>query len=305
MRKNIKIFISYSWKDKKIVNKVDDYFKSLAITIIRDERTVKYKESIKEYMKRIRTTDYVLMIISDSFLKSSNCMYEVIEFIKDVNYNDRILPILLDDTKIYDPIESIEYSKYWDREYDRFYGKIKGLPVTSVESYIIELKHLQNIRDSIGPFIHSIKDMKIVLYNEVKKTGYREVLNHIGFNDEVSKVNLINWNSDNIACLKTWIHLKVLDQHNEVFSEAGIIRMYQLKFWNQSASAELRSTAAKTICSQLDNMFRLFDKAVYETGSNNSNAIEAMLQVMTNEENTILDLAMKVDDNYKFRGESN
>ncbi|OGU33126.1 MAG: hypothetical protein A2057_02430 [Ignavibacteria bacterium GWA2_35_9] len=112
------------------------------------------------------------------------------------------------------------------------------------------------------------------------------------------------WNNNNLACLKTWIHLKVLNQYDKVFKDAGSLKMNQLTFWNQSASSELRSIAAKTICIQLDNMFRLHDKATYESGSNLELATENMHNIMTNEDNTIADLAFIVDDNYKFRGES-
>jgi len=112
------------------------------------------------------------------------------------------------------------------------------------------------------------------------------------------------WNNNNLACLKTWIHLKVLNQLDVVFKDAANLKMNQLTFWNQSASSELRSIAAKTICSQLDNMFRLFDKATYESGINNSSATEAMLRVMTNEKNTVAELASEINNNYKFRGES-
>ncbi|HVO73565.1 MAG TPA: hypothetical protein VMT35_06055, partial [Ignavibacteriaceae bacterium] len=66
---------------------------------------------------------------------------------------------------------------------------------------------------------------------------------------------------------------------------------------------DLRSAAASTICYQLDNMFRLFDKALYEFNSNRSKAVECMHEIMTSEDKTILELAKVVDDNYKFRGE--
>ena len=95
------------------------------------------------------------------------------------------------------------------------------------------------------------------------------------------------WNNNNLACLKTWIHLKVLNQHNKVFWDTGRLKMNQLTFWNQSSSSELISFAAKTICQQLDNMFRLFDKAVYEPRSSNKKAVEAMHKIMMNEKNTI------------------
>lgn len=112
------------------------------------------------------------------------------------------------------------------------------------------------------------------------------------------------WNNNNLACLKTWIHLKVLDQLNVVFKDAGTLKMNRLMFWNQFASSKLRSISAKTICIQLDNMFRLHDKAIYEENSNRETAIESMYSIMTNKNNTIATLAFNIDNNYKFRGET-
>ena len=48
-------------------------------------------------MQSIGKHDYVIMLISDSYLKSSNCMYEVMEVMRDRQYKDRILFILLRD----------------------------------------------------------------------------------------------------------------------------------------------------------------------------------------------------------------
>ena len=115
---------------------------------------------------------------------------------------------------------------------------------------------------------------------------------------------MIEWNNNNLACLKTWIHLKVLDQHNSVFWNAGELTMNQLTFWNLAASSELRSVAAKTICTQLDNMFRMIDKAGYEAGNDTANAIESMHIVLTDSDKTVAELASVIDDNYKFRSES-
>lgn len=114
---------------------------------------------------------------------------------------------------------------------------------------------------------------------------------------------MLEWNNNNLACLKTWIHLKVLDQHNSVFWNAGELTMDQLTFWNLAGSPELRSVAAKTICTQLDNMFRLHDKAGYEEGSDIAKAVESMHAVLTDADKTVTELASVIDDNYKFRGE--
>lgn len=113
----------------------------------------------------------------------------------------------------------------------------------------------------------------------------------------------MKWNNNNLACLKTWVHLRVLDQHNEAFRDAEKIRMDQLTFWNNASSNEAREISAKTLCNQLDNMFRLWDKADYENSSSAKEAVEAMLKVFLNGKKTLNDLAQAVDDNYKFKGE--
>ena len=75
------LFLSYSWNDATIADKIDEAFQPTGVQVKRDIRGIKYKDSIKLYMSQIRDTDFVLLIISDSFIKSSNCMYEVLEIL--------------------------------------------------------------------------------------------------------------------------------------------------------------------------------------------------------------------------------
>jgi hypothetical protein len=98
MRNNCSIFISYSSKNKLIANEIDNDFKRIGIRLTRDERDLKDYEIISQFMKRVRECDYILMIISDAYLKSRNCMYEMLEFKKEKGYEKRVLPILLKDT---------------------------------------------------------------------------------------------------------------------------------------------------------------------------------------------------------------
>ncbi len=52
------------------------------------------------------------MLISDDYLKTSNCMFEVLEFIKDENYRNRIIPIIFGSTNIFSPEGRIYYLNY-------------------------------------------------------------------------------------------------------------------------------------------------------------------------------------------------
>lgn len=104
-----RIFISYSWANKDIADLIDNDFQELGYTLTRDERDIKYKDSIKEFMQQIGKHDFVIMLISDSYLKSENCMYEVMEVMRDREYKKKILMIVLrdDDKRFYNNYEKL------------------------------------------------------------------------------------------------------------------------------------------------------------------------------------------------------
>jgi hypothetical protein len=183
MKDNPKIFISYSWKNKVTVDEIDKYFQSIGITLIKDERTLKYKDSIKKYMKRIRKTDFVLMIISDSFLKSSNCMYEVLEFVKDENYKDRILPIVLEDAKISRPEGRLKYTKYWQDKFNDLKNSLSCLKDESKVSLVNDLRFYKNINNSISEFLSGLSEMLYIPIETLKETNYRAILEMVGYGD--------------------------------------------------------------------------------------------------------------------------
>ena len=111
------IFISYSWANTDLADHIDKAFQPTGLIIKRDVREIGYKGSIKDYMQQVRSTDFVLLIISDSFLKSLNAMFEVLELLKDSNFKDKILPIIVDHTKIHKPEDRLEYIKGTSKNY--------------------------------------------------------------------------------------------------------------------------------------------------------------------------------------------
>jgi hypothetical protein len=174
------IFISYSWENKSISDKLDVLFKSNGIVPKRDIRDINYRKSIKEYMKKIRKSDYCLMIISDSFLKSKNCMYEVLEFIKDENYKNRILPILCDDTKIFNASDRAIYIKFWQDDYEKFDNLRESINPLNQEDILNELKIIENIQRNISEFLSNISDMQLVIVNnDISLKQYLEIFNII------------------------------------------------------------------------------------------------------------------------------
>jgi len=108
-----KIFLSYSWANSDIADQIDEDFRSIGIPLIRDIRNVHYKDSLLDYMKRIRGIDYVIMLLSDAFLKSQNCMYEVLELYKEKDFTSKLLQVFLSDANIFNAESRLAYIQYW------------------------------------------------------------------------------------------------------------------------------------------------------------------------------------------------
>jgi len=175
------IFVSYSWNDKNTILDLEDRFSNYNVELIRDERGLNYKQSIKEFMKSVRETDYVLMMISESYLKSTNCMYEVLEFVKDENYKDKILPLIHSDTNIFNPVGRIKYIRYWEEQYKNLKEKIEGLDQLNISSVIEDIKKTEEISRKIGEFLSVISDMNnIVLQANIEDEKFGDILNDIG-----------------------------------------------------------------------------------------------------------------------------
>lgn len=108
------------------------------------------------------------------------------------------------------------------------------------------------------------------------------------------------WETNNLACLKTWIHLKVLNEHDEDFTDTGILQIGELSFWKHTGDPELHKLNVSTLCHQLDSMFRLFDKATYKEHSSIETAISAMYSIIIDPQKTIEDLSEIIEQNYHF-----
>jgi hypothetical protein len=178
------IFLSYSWKNSSIADCLEILFKTKNITLNRDVRDVKYRQSIKEFMKQIRSSDFCLVVISEDYLKSINCMFEVTEFLKDDNYKDRILPLVQKDANIFDIKGKNIYTKFWQDKFNDLNASMSQLDELNRVETIDELKKIKNIQRNIGDFLSVISDMKTVIFdNEIDLTDFKQIYSIINPND--------------------------------------------------------------------------------------------------------------------------
>lgn len=149
---NKTIFLSYNWHDGEIADRIDKYLSGVSnISVKRDIRDIGSWKSIRKFMEGIRQQDYAVLIISDLYLKSKNCMFEVMEIMKEQEYRDRIFPAVVENG-IYNPLVRAEYIKYWQQECDKLETVIKELEPEYITEPASDLKQYKSIASSIGSF---------------------------------------------------------------------------------------------------------------------------------------------------------
>ena len=155
------IFISYAWSgdSEDFVDKLDAAFQEKGIVIIRDKRDLGYKGLIKEFMERIGQGKCVIAVISDKYLRSPNCMFELAQVSKNGRFHDRIFPIVLKDAQIYRPLERIKYIKYWEEQIRELDEAMKDISAAFLQGFREEIDQYTEIRNTIAELTSILKNM--------------------------------------------------------------------------------------------------------------------------------------------------
>lgn len=157
--RKLEIFLSYCWQDKKIASDIYDCLSKIPnLNIHRDTIDIKKWDSIKEYMHSVGNMDYTILLISDAYLKSRNCMYEVLELMRDRMYKDKIFPAVVS-KEIYNPVVVANYVKYWQDEQQQLEAQLSNLRLQNLGSLHQKLKIIQDIASNTADFLDLIGDM--------------------------------------------------------------------------------------------------------------------------------------------------
>ena len=155
------VFVSYAWGGDRedIVNQIDETLAKRGIKIIRDKRALGYRGSIKEFMERIGRGHCVIVVISDKYLRSPNCMFELVEIADNKQFNDRIFPIVLSDADIYDPVHRLEYVRYWEAKRAELADAMRSVDPANLQGIRDDIDQYDRIRDKISGLASILKDM--------------------------------------------------------------------------------------------------------------------------------------------------
>jgi len=143
------IYISYNWEGHSahIVDYLGFVLENRGIPFKLDKKDCLYTANIKEFMKAIRAGKTVIVVLSRPYLRSKNCMYELSGIMENVDYKDRMLPVVVDDT-IRDDDFYVELVKHWKEKKDKqteIVEKLRDIDPDMAEPEEVKLKEIEQV----------------------------------------------------------------------------------------------------------------------------------------------------------------
>ena len=192
----ITLFISYTECDAPIVDIIENKIKERLKDRIMISRytELQYKDSFMAFMNTIQDHDFVLTVVSDTYLRRQACMYEVGEIIKDHHYKDRLLFVVLSEKErkyygedapekigpaIYKgPEERLEYVDYWKKRYVNLEKRMREInDLEAVSKASVDLKIIGQIfRKDMSEFLDFLADENGKSFEKLYANNFDEVI---------------------------------------------------------------------------------------------------------------------------------
>lgn len=186
-----KVFLSYSHADKDLADLVEKSLDNQTdISVSRDINVNDYRDNLDEFMKTIRQHDFIVSIVTKKYLMSLNCMYEITESMKDSNFSEKLLFIVVDkedaqyykgnntydmEAGIYDADKRLDYVIYWNNKNKQMDEKLKSadLPYEYITEYTLDKRKLVSIIPSTSEFMNILKDKIGSTFNQIQKDDFK------------------------------------------------------------------------------------------------------------------------------------
>ena len=183
-------YVSYAWGDDRspegrLREEVVDRLCAAAAVqghqILRDKNMLSLGEKISNFMKRIGEGGRIFVILSDKYLRSPYCMFELSEIWRTSRqegevFLKRIRVYALPDAKIFRPGDWADWAIYWKLEHDALESRARqhGTVVLGEQGH----RRLMQMRT----FYNQVSDILGTLADIIQPRTFEE-LERYGFND--------------------------------------------------------------------------------------------------------------------------
>jgi len=125
-----------------------------------------------------------ILLISDNFLKSEDCLFNLFEVYKEIK-NEKDFEIIICDGKIKEEedfriVETsfkklsgvIKYLNYWQNKYLETRSKKASVPETEIENFGNYLRIIRSISTQVGDFLKSLTESGVLDFKDLSNTNF-------------------------------------------------------------------------------------------------------------------------------------
>lgn len=176
----MKIYISYSWKQpaKSIVkNWLCHCLKQSNIDYYIDEKDCIYGHDIEAFEREIGQADNVLVVLSNSYFYSLNCMYELALIIKNGINSNRVRWINMEDfSRTYDMYSTV--CSYWKKYFSQLQQNLSN--EEHIDRPILnELEKVNAILTYFGKAWEYIQKINTLSFEQLSANQFQKLIAHI------------------------------------------------------------------------------------------------------------------------------
>jgi len=182
-------YVSYAWGDgtpegrarEEVVDRLCAAATARGRRILRDKEVLGLGDSISGFMRRIGAGDHVFVILSDKYLRSPHCMFELSEVWRNSRqegraFLDRVCVFALPDARIWTSSDRIGWAVHWKRQHDELDALSRQHGATILgETGSAELRLMQRFYTQVQDILATLTDIvQPRTFEELEQFGFDE-----------------------------------------------------------------------------------------------------------------------------------
>jgi internalin A len=171
------VFVSYKWggDSDALVDEMQHRLCELGVRVTRDKNEIKYRDSIRQFMRRLGAGKCIIVILDKAYLRSKYCMYELVEIASHPEFASRVFPVVMSDAEIFDPVKRLGYVKYWEGKRSELDEAMREVGQENLHGIREELDLYETIRNTIAGLMQVLGDMNTLTPDIHRDTDFADL----------------------------------------------------------------------------------------------------------------------------------
>jgi hypothetical protein len=182
MEKKPQVFFSYAWGQEReqFVDKLYDSLKEDGYRVVRDKVSLGYKGVISQFMTSIGKGQFIVVAISDKYLTSEFCMFELFEIFRNSKMEKeelvkRIYPVCIENLNLNSPAVIAHYLQFWENKEKEWEQLIKDNTGGVSEEQQADYTRVKRIIAYLGSLLDFLSDVNFLDQQQLSEDNFQQI----------------------------------------------------------------------------------------------------------------------------------